>query len=493
MAEPSRTHKATRWNAVGRGVDAAVRYGVVLILVQRGWMTNLDWGFLEAGLLVTGFVDQFVDLGTGQAVIQRATLPHRFTSTIFWFNLAVGLVLSCLLFLAAGPLAAGLGVPEARGVIRLLSPTFLLLGGGIVQRCLLSREMEFEGLSKVNALAAVAHGCVALVLASRGKGAMALAFGTLASSAVQCLGYWQLSPWRPSFQFDSRYLRETWRFSSNLLGANLGSYLLSRGDRLLAARFLGPESLGLLALARRIVLQPARQLPMIVVGTLIPSLAEVKADLGRLRDRYERALDGLGFLIVPALTGIALTSDLLLRSRGESADPRVLELIWILLPFALCHAHLALSGPVFVALGRTDLMLRVGLGLGLWLLLIQTLALQFEASTSALAYGLSGAMAVGFPLAIAAPIRLAGGRLWPTLKRRSGALGGTLGMALAVLGIRGLARESGLPWSLELPLAAGAGALAYAVLALGLRPRGASEFLRLVGLHSLSARTAPRG
>lgn len=455
-------------------------------------MANADWGLLEAALLVTGFTDQFVDLGTGQAVVQRASLPQRFTSTIFWFNCFVGLALSGLLFAMAGPLAAALGVPESQSIIRILTPTFILLGAGVVQRCLLSREMNFEGLSKVNAIAAIVHGCVALVLASRNWGAMALACGTLASSVVQCVGYWRLSAWRPSLHFDRDYLQETWSFSSNLLGANLTSYFLSRGDRILAARFLGTESLGLLALARRIVIQPARQLPAIVVGTLIPSLAEVKSDLGRLRDRYERALDGLCFLIVPAITGIALTADLFLRSRGESADPRVIELIWILLPFALCQAHLALSGPVFVALARTDLMLRVGLGLGLWLLAIQCLALRLEASPSALALGLSGAMAVGFPLAIAVPLRLAGGSLWPTLKRRSGVLAGTLGMAAAVHGVRVLAGDSGLPLSLEFPLAVGVGALAYAALALGLRLRGASEFLRLVGLRSLSARTVRR-
>ena len=65
-------------------------------------------------------------------------------------------------------------------------------------------------------------------------------------------------------------------------------------------------------------------------------------------------------------------------------------------------------------------------------------------------------------------------------------------MAAAVHGVRVLAGDSGLPLSLEFPLAVGVGALAYAALALGLRLRGASEFLRLVGLRSLSARTVRR-
>ena len=59
----SQTHRSTRWNALGRGLDAAVRYGVVVVLVQQGWMGAYDWGLFEGALLITGFLDLFVDLG----------------------------------------------------------------------------------------------------------------------------------------------------------------------------------------------------------------------------------------------------------------------------------------------------------------------------------------------------------------------------------------------------------------------------------------------
>lgn len=492
MARASQTHRATRWNAAGRGADALIRYGVVVVLVQRGWMTTHDWGVLEGALLVTGFLDLFVDLGTGQAVVQRTKLTRRFTATIFWFNLLIGLLLAAGLLLLADPLASLLGVPESAPMMRLLSPTFLVASLGLVQRCLLAREMEFGGISKVNAVAALAYGAVALTLGARGGRAWSVAAGTLASGLVQTVGYWLLSGWRPAAAFDRACLAEIYRFSSRLMGANLSGYFLNRVDRILAARFLGAEALGVLALARRIIVQPARLLPMVVVGTLIPSLAQVKLDLPRFRDRYERALAGLAFIIVPILVGLALTADLWMRTEGEVVDERVLGLIWLLLPFGVCHALLSISGPVYVALGRTDLMLRVGLAQGLWLLAVEAFGLWQWGGTAALAAALSVGMLLAFPFALRVPVTLSGSTLTRALRGPLVTIACSALMGGCVLALRSGLSSSGLPWALEMGLAAGVGFAVYSGLALGLRPPGAAELLQLLGLHALSARVAPR-
>jgi O-antigen/teichoic acid export membrane protein len=492
MTRASQTHKATRWNAAGRGADALIRYGVVVVLVQQGWMTPLDWGILEGVLLITGFLDQFTDLGTGQAVVQRRELDDRFLSTIFWFNIGVGAALGGLVLAGSEVIASGLGAPEIASLARALSPSFLILALGLVQRCLLTREMRFDGIARVNVLGAVVYGCLALVLAANGWRAWSLALATLTSGLVQAAGYWRLSSWRPSAVFDGACLKETYRFSSRLVGANLAGYLLTRGDRILAARFLGTEALGVLGLARRIIVQPARSLPMVVVGTLIPSLAQVKLDRERFRDRSERALAGLAFIIVPVLVGLALTADLWMRGDGEAVDERVLGLIWLLLPFGICHALLSISGPVYVALGRTDLMLRVGLAQGLWLLAVEAFGLWEWGGTTALAAANSVGMLLAFPFALRVPVSLSGSTLSQALRGPLVTVACAALMGGGVLALRSALSPLGLPWALEMGLVAGAGAGVYSSLALGLRPPGAAELLQLLGLHSLSSRLAPR-
>ena len=488
MSATGQTHRATRWNALGRGADAAIRYGVVVVLVQQGWMSALEWGVLEGALIVTGFLDLFVDLGTGQAVIQRKTLTRAFTATIFWFNLLVGLLLGGLLLLGAPTLAGLLGVPESAGVMRLLAPSFLVASLGLVQRCLLARELEFRGISTVNAVSAVAYGALALTLAARGMGASALALATLTAGVVKTVGYWFLGSWRPSLSFERASLTEIYRFSSRLMAANLTGYLLQRVDRILAARFLGPEALGLLAVARRIVVQPARTLPNAVVGTLIPSLAQVKDDLSRLRERYERAVAGLAFLLAPVLVGLAATADLWMRSGQQALQEGAGTLIWCLFPYAACQVVLALSGPVFVATGRTDLMLRTGLLLGLWLLAVESLALWIWGGTVALALALSVGTLTGLPFALAVPARLAGSSLSSVLEGPLRSLACASVMGGAVLALRPVVTGLGFPGLVELGLLAGAGVLLHTLLVLVVRPSGTTDFLTLVGSRRLAAR-----
>lgn len=488
----SQTHRSTRWNALGRGLDAAVRYGVVVVLVQQRWMGAYDWGLFEGALLITGFLDLFVDLGTGQTVVQRTEITQRFSATIFWFNLAVGVVLSFLLFLLAPLLSSLIGIPECAPVMRVLAPTFVVASLGLVQRCLLAREMDFGGISRVNAVGALVYGATALFLAARGHGAWGLATGLVASVCVQTIGYWWLSPWRPSLEFEKQHLKEIYHFSSRLMGANLTGYLLNRIDRMLAARFLGTEALGVVGLARRIVVQPARLLPMVVVGTLVPSLARVKHSPAQFRARYERALAGLAYLMAPVLLGMVLTADLWMNAKGAAVDEQLSRLIWLFLPFALCHALLSLAGPVYVALGRTDLMLRVGVALGTWLVIADLTALWLWNSPEALAAALSLAMLTAFPFAVGVPLRLAGSGLVEGLRGPMISVVCAAAMGGAVGGVRLALETRSVSWSVELAVVVLTGVGAYAALSLLLKPRGAADLLFLIGAHRLGARLAPR-
>ena len=266
----------------GQGLDAAVRYGVVVVLVQQRWMGAYDWGLFEGALLITGFLDLFVDLGTGQTVVQRTEITQRFSATIFWFNLAVGVALSFLLFLLAPLLSSLIGIPECAPVMRVLAPIVRgLARPRAAPACLHARWISRH--HGVNAVGALVYGATALFLAARGHGAWGLATGLVASRLRPDHRLLVVEPVAPV----PRVREAAPEGDLPLLVAPHGGEPHGppaephRPDA--RGRFLGTEALGVVGLARRIVVQPARLLPMVVVGTLVPSLARVKHSPAQFR------------------------------------------------------------------------------------------------------------------------------------------------------------------------------------------------------------------
>jgi PST family polysaccharide transporter len=464
-----------RWSAVGQ----LGRQGLTLVttvLLSR-LLGPESFGLMSMAVVVLGFLELFRDLGSGAAVVQRRELDPPLLSTLFWLNLAAGIVCAALL-VAVAPLAAlAFREPLIVPLLQALAVGFVIGGLGVVQQALLQRAVAFRAIAGVELTAALCGALVALALALRGAGVWSLVAQSLVTTLVATPLYSLLSGFRPRLRFEPAALRGVAGFSGGLVGYNLVNYLARNADNLLIGRFLGPGSLGLYSLTYKLMLFPVQLLAQIAARVLFPVLSRVEDDQ-RFRRIYLELCAVIALVAAPVYVAMGAMSEpltlALLGPEWAGAAP----LLAILAPVGLFQALANPTGLIYQARGRTDLLLAWGLGSSAVMVASFAIGLPWGVNGVAAAYALS-MIALAYPV-FKLPFRLIELSVADLLRTLVPCLICAAAMLALLLGAR--LALAGLPPAPLLALVLPAGALFYLACSWWLNREPLLACLRLLRL-----------
>ena len=318
-----------------------------------------DIGSAEIGLAIFSIATLFIELGTGPAIIRKPELDQGFLSTVFYINIATGVLFGGLLYWGAGPLTTvlHLGRPAA-GYLRWIAPSFVLLSLAIVQRSLLARRMAFKTLSLINVAAVIGGLLIAWVGYATGHGAAALIAGAIGFAAITCAGLWATGRWLPSVRFDRRQVIPLFRFSLSVSASSALDNLSAQWERFLIAGLLGPADLGCYSLARHIHRTPLRHLMQVTDTVLFPGLSMIQSDKAKCRSYYLAALRHELALLGPILALLMIfMPDLVPLIYGKGWG-NLLPLTYLTIPVTLRMVTAHTVGAVFLSQGRSDVQLK---------------------------------------------------------------------------------------------------------------------------------------
>jgi len=466
----------TRWNSMGVGGAQGLRFLCNLGLVSL--LDPADFGLMAITLVVTGFLEIFTDFGAGQIVVQRRTISSRFLASAFSLNMLLASLVSLGVFLGADLLGVILKTPDLPRVLRVVSCLFMLTGAGLVHRALLIRTLAFKRVAVVELTIALTYGVVSLVLASRGWGVWSLVWGTLSSSALGTLMLWTVSPWRIRLAWDRSHLREILAFCSGLLGSSLSSYFLQNTDRVIIARFLGADALGLYEIALRLVMFPVRLITRVLISVLTPVFARLQDDPGAFREKFLRAAAGIALLTFPMMVGLASVAEPFVATLWTEEWAPVAGLIVLLAPVGIVRSLASATGPIYVAMGKTGAMFIWGLAFNLATVAAFFLGVPFGVEGVAAAYAIVSVV-LFYPY-FAVPFRFI--RL-PVVQLCSALLpigAVSLLMALAVWGL-GQALGTRVSPPVDLGASIVAGSLVYGIGIWLVRPPALDDLLSIAG------------
>ncbi len=340
----------------------------VSTVVLARLLVPADFGIVAMVTAVTGLAYAFADFGLSEATIQRKEITHEQVSTLFWINVAIGLVLT-LITAGLGPVLARFYREPRLLTITLLSSLSFFIGGLRVQpNALLKRQMRFSALAFRDILAYVIAVPIAITMAWRGAGYWALVALPLTSNFMQMAVSWMLVRWRPGPPHRDSQVGSMLAFGGNVSLSYLIFNLNRSFDSVLIGRYWGAAPLGLYSRAYNLLMIPVRQLSTPAGNVTIPTFSRLQDDPERFARYYLRAVGLIiwittpifGFLFVAAKPVIVLVlgakwveaapvfqilvisalGQLLLEStiwlfisRGQSA--RLLKLLLIISPIIL--------------------------------------------------------------------------------------------------------------------------------------------------------------
>ncbi len=318
-----------------------------------------EWGLMGIALLVIDLVSNFSNTGLTTALIQQKQRPgERELDTAWTIEVARGLFLSVLVFLAA-PLAEWLfHTPDATALLRVMGLGVFVRGLANTAVIDFDRDLEFQRRFVYRTLPHLVEAGVAIALAFVFRNAWALAFGWLAGRATYSASSHLVHAYRPKLRFAVSEARHLLSFGRWIFGSRLLSYGLHHIDDIVVARIAGAASLGLYQMAYTMSQLAASEITNVTYTVALPAYSNIQGDPERLRRAFLRTLQFVAFLSLPLTAGIWFLGpafvDAILGRRWKPLLPA----LGVLLIWGLVRAITNTADPLLHGIGRPELVTR---------------------------------------------------------------------------------------------------------------------------------------
>lgn len=332
-------------------LSVLINLGSTMILARL--LTPQDYGMIAMVAAITGFAGIFSDLGLSTATIQRADITHRQVSNLFWVNVCLGVIITIIVMAIAPAVARFYNTPELLWVTVVLSLNFMVTGLVVQHKALLTRQMQFLTIAKIEISSTLLGISIAVIMAIYGYRYWSLVFNTLTVSTCSVICFWLTSKWRPSLPQRKSGVSSMIRFGSDIAGFNIINYLSRNLDNILIGRYYGPDSLGVYSKAYQLLMFPISNLRDPLNKVVMPSLSSLQHEPARYRSYYVKYLSVLAFITMPLVVFMFVCSaniiNLVLGPQWINAS----ELFKILAVTALIQPVVSTQGAVVLSTGQS--------------------------------------------------------------------------------------------------------------------------------------------
>ena len=331
---------------------------LVMIIMAR-LLTPKDYGLVGMVAIFIAVAQSLVDSGFSQALIRKQNRTETDNSTVFYFNIVVGVLLYFILFAIAPWVADFYDSPELTALMRVvcLSVVFNLLVG--VQRALLTVNIDFKTQAKASLTAAIVSGVIGIGMAYFGFSYWAIVAQQLVNLGLNTLLLWIFAHWRPRWTYSWSSFRELFTFGSKLMVSGLLDVIYRNMYLLVIGKVFTASSLGHYTRAHQFAEFPSSNLTGIIQRVTYPVLCQIQNDDERLALIYRRFLRVSAFFIFPLLVGLSAVAEpfilLLLQEQWLFAST-LLQIICFGMMWYPIHA---INLNLLQVKGRSDLFLKL--------------------------------------------------------------------------------------------------------------------------------------
>jgi O-antigen/teichoic acid export membrane protein len=390
----SKTIHALSWSFLESIGVQGVRFVIGIVLARL--LFPEQFGLIGMLTIFMALAQTFLDSGFGAALIQKRDATQIDTCSIFYFNIAVGLVVAGFLCLVAPWIAAFYNQPILTPLTRALSLTIVINSFGLIQNTILTKQINFKTQTKVSLVAGVLSGIIGVILATTGFGVWSLAVQQISSAFFRTGFLWLLNTWRPALIFSLKSLREMFGFGSRLLAAVILNQIFENIYLLVIGKLFSATDLGFFTRAKTVQELPSQTLSGMVGRVTFPVFSTVQDDPARLKRGVKKVLTTLALVNFPMMLGLAVIARplvwVLLTEKWALCVPylQLLCLAEMLFPVHLINIH------ILQAVGRTDLILR--LEILKKALIVINIALTWRWGISAMICGIIGTSIISYYL-----------------------------------------------------------------------------------------------
>lgn len=333
---------------------------VVSIILARLLMPS-DYGAIAMVTVFITLAQVLVEGGFSGALIQKKNADRLDFSSVFYFVLAISILLYVILFILAPFISEfyGEGYEVLTLVFRVLGVQVIIFGINSVQQAYVSREMMFRKFFYSTLVGTIVSAAVGLIMAYRGYGIWALVAQQLTMSVVNTLALFFVTRKLPSLAFSWIRLKSLIKYGINLFGANLLIAFYQELRSLVIGKLYSAADLAFFDKGKVFPNLIVTNVNSSIGAVLFPKISQQQDNLSQVKQTTRYSIRFSSYIMSPLMLGLAAVAEpfirLLLTEKWIPCVPllRVLCVCFMFMPIHTANIQAT------KAIGRSDIVLKL--------------------------------------------------------------------------------------------------------------------------------------
>lgn len=359
MAESlkNKTAKGVLWSSFERFSVQGIQFLVMIVMARM--LSPNDYGLVGMLAIFLAISQSLVDSGFSNALIRKVNRTEVDNSTVFYFNIVVGILLYGVLYFSAPAIASFYDTPELVSITRVVGLSVFINSLVVVQRALLTIKIDFKTQAKAALTAVVVSGVLGIWMAATGWGVWSIVYQQITNLTINALLLWILSKWKPILAFSWKSFKEMFSFGSKLLASGLLNTIYNNIYLIVIGKLFSASDLGYYTRAHQFSDFPSSNVTGILQRVTYPILCTIQDDDDRLRSVYRRFLKLSAFVVFPLMMGLAAVAEPLVLVLLKEQWLFTATLLTIICFSMMWYPIHAINLNLLQVKGRSDLFLKL--------------------------------------------------------------------------------------------------------------------------------------
>ena len=345
------------WSSIERFSVQGVQFAIGIIMARL--LLPADYGLIGMLAIFIAISQSFIDSGFSNALIRKQNRTETDFSTVFYFNIIIGIVFYFLLFFASPYIAAFYNVRILESLTKVVAINVFIGSLTVVQRAKFTILFDFKTQTKASLLSVIISGIIGIGMAFRGFGVWALAVQSIVAGFINMILLWLYSRWIPKKEFSISSFREMFSFGSKLLLSGLLDTTYKNIYSIVIGKKFSRVDLGYYTRADSFTQFPSSNITGILQRVTFPILSSIQDNDIKLEEIYRKFLRLSAFVVFPLMIGLLAIADPLIRLLLTEKWVGMVLFLQILCLSQMWYPIHAINLNLLQVKGRSDLFLRL--------------------------------------------------------------------------------------------------------------------------------------
>jgi len=352
-----KTKSGLKWAAVENISIQGIQF--VLGLIMARLLVPSDYGIIGMIAIFISISQSVVDSGFSNALVRQKHSTEVDYSTVFYFNVVIGICCYLLLYVSAPAIADFFNTPILVDLVRVLGLNIIINSLSVVQVAKLTSAVNFKTQARCNASAALLSGVLGVLCAYKGCGVWSLVIQQLSSKIIVCVSLWYLAKWKPIFVFSRDSFKRLFAYGSKIFLSGIINQIYGHLNTIIIGKFYTSSELGFYSRGQQFPGFLGDNINGILQKVTFPIFAKIQDDDEHLINVYRKNIKLASmFMFFFMLMLASLAEPLINLLLGEKWLAAVVYLQIFCIAMMFDHIS-TINLNLLMIKGRSDLFLRL--------------------------------------------------------------------------------------------------------------------------------------